>query len=330
MEPIDVLAERLCDELARFDPELWSGEECAALAERLARVEKAAQAARARASARAGVCGAHRARGFASTREWMAAAAGTSMRDAKTALDAVAAVQRLPDTMDALADGRISLAQADEIAKTEAAVPGSELELLQLAKDSSLGRLRERARRRRVDAMDPDDLAAQQHSAREAAHWRDTELGMVRVSAALTPEVGIPFVNRWDAETDRLWRAARHLGEFPSRGAVRRRCARAHARRQWNRTQWSGRCRLRLRCQRGDSWSCASRRDLRDPRRRPGTSLDRDGRRTGCVHQVRAARRRGDTACRALRPSSQRAAAHGPDAGTTARVRWRDVLRTGL
>jgi Domain of unknown function (DUF222)/HNH endonuclease len=214
---IAVLTGQCCDALARFDAELWSGEECAALAERFARVENAAQAARARASARAGACGAHRARGFASTREWMAASAGTSMRDAKTALEAVAAVQSLPDTMGALAGGRISLAQAEEIAKTEAAVPGTELELLELAKDSSLGRVRERGRRRRVEAMDPHDLAALQYSAREATHWRDTELGMVRVSAALTPEVGIPFVNMWDAETDRLWREEERRHARPSR-----------------------------------------------------------------------------------------------------------------
>jgi hypothetical protein len=139
------------------------------------------------------------------------------MRDAKTALETAAAVQSLPATRDAVADGLISLAQAEEIAKTEAAVPGTELELLELAKDSSLGRVRERGRRIRLDAMDPDDLATQQHAAREGAHWRDYELGMIRVSAALTPEVGIPFANRWDAATDRLWREARRLGESPSR-----------------------------------------------------------------------------------------------------------------
>jgi hypothetical protein len=65
--------------------------------------------------------------------------------------------------------------------------------------------------------MDPHDLAALQHSAREATHWRETELGMVRVSAALTPEVGIPFVNRWDAETDRVWREGHRRGEHLSR-----------------------------------------------------------------------------------------------------------------
>jgi hypothetical protein len=34
-------------------------------------------------------------------------------------------------------------------------------------------------------------------------------MGMVRFRGALPPEEGIPFVNRVDAETDRLWRAAR-------------------------------------------------------------------------------------------------------------------------
>ena len=217
MTSIDVLSERVCDALGRFDAEQWSGEECAGLAERFARVENAAQAARARASARAGACGAHRARGFASVQEWMAASAGSSLRDAKTALVTVGAVESLSETKASLADGSISLAQAEEIAKTEAAVPGSENEMLELARDSSLGRVRERGRRLRLAAMDPDDLAARQHAAREGAHWRDRELGMVRLSAVLTPEVGIPLVNRWDAETDRAWREARRRGEYPSR-----------------------------------------------------------------------------------------------------------------
>ena len=31
---------------------------------------------------------------------------------------------------------------------------------------------------------------------------------MTRFAAALPPEVGVPFANRVDAETDRLWKAA--------------------------------------------------------------------------------------------------------------------------
>src|SRR3954447_16184562 len=106
MTSIDLLAERMTASLARFDAEAWSGEECARLAERFAHVENAAQAARARASARAGACGAHLARGYASAPEWMSAAAGSSLRDAKTALATVGAVEALPATVAALADGR--------------------------------------------------------------------------------------------------------------------------------------------------------------------------------------------------------------------------------
>ena len=59
--------------------------------------------------------------------------------------------------------------------------------------------------------MDRDELYAKQRKARCFSHWRD-ELGMIRGSFALTPEVGIGLVNRIDAETDRLRRTAKRAG----------------------------------------------------------------------------------------------------------------------
>ena len=59
--------------------------------------------------------------------------------------------------------------------------------------------------------MDRDELYAKQRKARCFSHWRD-ELGMIRGSFALTPEVGIGLVNRIDAETDRLRRDATRAG----------------------------------------------------------------------------------------------------------------------
>ena len=50
----------------------------------------------------------------------------------------------------------------------------------------SLGAVRERARTRRLDAIDRDELYAKQRQARCFAHWRD-ELGMIRGSFALYP-----------------------------------------------------------------------------------------------------------------------------------------------
>jgi 5-methylcytosine-specific restriction endonuclease McrA len=114
--------------------------------------------------------------------------------------------------------GELSLAQAEEITKTEAACPGSEAQLVALAKTSSLGVLRDKARSQRHRAVDPEDLHGRQQAARALRHWRD-DLGMVCLAGALPPEVGIPLVNRLDAETDRIRRTARQQASTEARVA---------------------------------------------------------------------------------------------------------------
>jgi hypothetical protein len=80
-----------------------------------------------------------------------------------------------------------------------------------VAKTEGLKTLKERARKRRLEAIDADDLHSAQHAARRFRHWRD-DLGMVAFAGALPPEVGIPLVNRLDAEADRLRRQAKQEG----------------------------------------------------------------------------------------------------------------------
>jgi hypothetical protein len=206
------------EELVRFEPALCSGEDCAATAEALAATEKACAAARALAAARAGECGAHRQKGFADTADWLARALGTSTVEAKAELDTVRALGEMPDTRAAVAAGELSLAQAHELARTEAECPGSEAELLPVARGESLKTLKEKAKKRRLGAMDPEELHARQHKERFLRHWR-TDLGMVGFAGALPPEVGLPFVNRIDAETDRLRRAAKRDGTNEAREA---------------------------------------------------------------------------------------------------------------
>lgn len=218
MGSIGSLVDELSRELAAFDPGLYSGADCAALVERFARAENALIAARLRAAVRAGESGAHRARGFADPSDWLASSSGSTIRDSRAALDAVRVVEALPETRDALVAGEVSIAQAAEIARTEAEVPGSEAELLDLAKGSSLGAVRNLARKRRVAAIRPEELYARQHASRAGAHWTD-EIGMVWLRVGLTPEVGLPIVARLDAETDRVWREARRAGRSDSRAA---------------------------------------------------------------------------------------------------------------
>jgi HNH endonuclease len=194
--------------LIAFQPEDYSGEECAVLVEDLATLEKVGVAARVRAAGRAGETGAHRERGYADVSDWLARASGSSTSAAKAALDTAAALEQQPEVKAALEAGDLSLAQARELIKTEAACPGAAAELLDVAREQSLKSLKEQARDRRVRAIDPEELHRRQHEAQTWRHWR-TSLGMVAFAGQLPPEFGIPIANRLDAETDRLWRQAK-------------------------------------------------------------------------------------------------------------------------
>jgi hypothetical protein len=211
-------ARALRDALIGFEPARWSGRDCAEVVEELARTEKACAAARARAAVRAADCGAHSQRGFADAADWLARRTGQSRAEARSALDTAEAVDDCPATRAALVAGELSLGQADEIARTEKEVPGSEAELLPLAKEASLASLKDQARKKRLGAVNPEELHNRQRAARRFRHWRD-ELGMVCFTAALTPEIGLPFINRLEAETDRGHRQAHRKGNDESREA---------------------------------------------------------------------------------------------------------------
>ena len=206
-EDLLALAVRLAATLATFEPALLSGDAAATVAETLAATEKACAAARARAALRAADCGVHRVKGFRGADEWLGRVSGSTAGDARVALEAAGAVERCPRTKAALVAGELSLAQAGVIARTEAACPGSETALVDLAGRAGLGDLRAEALKRRLAAVDPDALSARQHRARSLRHWRDAE-GMVRVAVALAPTEGVALVNRIDAEAQRLRRGA--------------------------------------------------------------------------------------------------------------------------
>ena len=199
-------ARALREALAGLDPAVLSGQDCATVAEELARTEKACAAARARAAARATATGAHQQRGFADGADWLAAATGTTVGEARRDMEAARAVEGLAQTGEALGAGEVSLAQAAEVARGEAAVPGSEAALVGLAKRSGLGAVRDEARRLALGAARPEDLEDRQRRARHLRYWRD-ELGMVRLSGALPPQVGVGIVNRVEAEAARLRRS---------------------------------------------------------------------------------------------------------------------------
>ncbi|MDQ1365605.1 MAG: hypothetical protein QOE57_1647 [Acidimicrobiaceae bacterium] len=204
--------EVLGDAIGATDPSLLSGVDCAEMVELLARTEKRSAALRVLAAARAAHCGAHKSRGFSDAARWLADTSGTTTGEAKAALDTVNGLEQCPHTKEALMAGDLSLIQAREITKTEAAVAGSESKLLELAGRSGVGTLKDSARRQRLEAEDPVELHRRQHKERHFRYWVD-EHGMSRGSWALPPEIGVPMCNRIDTETDRLIRESRRDGD---------------------------------------------------------------------------------------------------------------------
>lgn len=207
----DLVAVR--DALSRMDAELLTGTQAKALTEELARLSKAALAAAGRAAARAAACRAHQSSGAADATDWLASTLGSTRGAARKAMETA---ERLGEgcaaTAAALAAGEVSTEEADEIARTAAQVPGAEAELLARARRDGLAGVREEGRRRRAAAIDDADLARRQRRARSVRSFPG-ELGMVELRASLLPAEGTALINRFDAEADRLRRAARARGE---------------------------------------------------------------------------------------------------------------------
>ncbi len=193
--------------IGETDPSVLSGVDCATVVELLARAEKRCAALRVWAAARAAQCGAHRGRGFSNPAQWLADTAGVTTGEAQAALATAKGLEQCPATKEALLAGELSLTQAGEITKTEAVAAGSEAKLLEVAAHRGVGALKDEARRRRLEADDPDERHRRQRLGRNFRHWVD-EHGMTRFSGGLPPESGVPVAHRIDAETDRLARQA--------------------------------------------------------------------------------------------------------------------------
>ena len=205
------LAAALRSALSCFEPEALSPGDCARLAEELALTEKACAALRLLASARAVSGGAHRERGFSEGALWMARHSGRTARQARRELETAGGLGSCPKTRTALLSGEVSLEQAAEIVASEREVPGSESELLAVARRGDLSGLRHKARACRQGALEPEELHGRQHRARHLRHWRDS-LGMVCFSGALAPSEGVGLLHRLELAAERARRAARATG----------------------------------------------------------------------------------------------------------------------
>ena len=133
---------------------------------------------------------------------------GTSIGKAKAVVATGKVLKASGELNAALKHGDVSLDQAAEIAAAEDSAPGTAGELVATARDKPFHALKDKARKKKLEAEQHKDLFARQRAVRCARSHSDG-LGMVHIHLALEPHVGAPIVARAEAEAARLARKAK-------------------------------------------------------------------------------------------------------------------------
>ncbi|MGH9265811.1 MAG: DUF222 domain-containing protein, partial [Acidimicrobiales bacterium] len=151
-ERLGQLREAMGRYASSFDPSLLSAEQAECALELAAAIEKMAATVKGLAAARS--CGWKEA-GERSAAHHLARVTGTSVAAAGEALETARRLERLPAVAAAARAGELSAQQAAAVAEAAALDPSAEARLLEKARRSSLGELREECARTKAGAR-PD------------------------------------------------------------------------------------------------------------------------------------------------------------------------------
>ena len=174
--------------VAGFEVDGLDAQEAAAVVERCAEGERLLAALRVFDAATLEDKALWRREGFRSVAHWMASKTGTAVGPALSTLEMVGLLSELPAVAEAFRSGRLSEAQAREIAAVAAEVPGVEEQLLEAAGKLTLRSLQDECRRvEAAAAVDEDDRHRQVHRQRKLRAWVDRH-NIGRLSATMTPD----------------------------------------------------------------------------------------------------------------------------------------------
>src|SRR6185295_1453467 len=174
--------------VAGFEVDGLDAHEAAAVVERCAEGERLLAALRVFAAATLEDKALWRREGFRSVAHWMASKTGTAVGPALSTLEMVGLLSELPAVAEAFRSGRLSEAQAREIAAVAAEVPGVEEQLLEAAGKLTLRSLQDECRRvEAAAAVDEDDRHRRVHRQRKLRAWVDRH-NIGRLSATMTPD----------------------------------------------------------------------------------------------------------------------------------------------
>ncbi len=196
---------------SRFDPALVSARDAERVLDDAAAIKNMAATVEALAAARVAETAVWRERGDRTAAHDLARTTGTSVGQAKDALETGRRLRDLPATADAATKGDLSAQQAAAIADAASADPDAEERLLETSKSGSLGELRDECARTKANACDPEARRRRIHERRCLRNWTDAE-GAGNLHLRDNPEVVAEIMARVAPVLDELFEKARAEG----------------------------------------------------------------------------------------------------------------------
>ena len=198
---------------SRIDVEVIDGKSAAELVRISEDARRLIDGLRTSAIGRVGTTEAWRVGGSKNSAEWVALHTGTPIYEAQAVVILADQLRHLPQTVEAMNAGKLSTAQAVEVARGATAGPHAEERLLNLAKSSTVRTLRDEASRVIAAATDEVERHKRIHKNRCLKTWTDQD-GAFNLKARMTVANGALVMAALTPFQDEIFKAARKSGEY--------------------------------------------------------------------------------------------------------------------
>jgi len=195
-----------------IDVETIDGKSAAELVQISEEARRVIDGLRTSAIGRVGTTEAWRVGGSKNSAEWVALHTGTPIYEAQAVVILADQLRHLPQTVEAMNAGKISTAQAVEVARGATAEPHAEERLLNLAKSSTVRTLRDEASRVIAAATDEVERHKRIHKNRYIKTWTNQD-GAFNLKACMTVANGALVMAALTPFQDEIFKQARKSGE---------------------------------------------------------------------------------------------------------------------
>jgi Domain of unknown function (DUF222) len=205
------LRSAMCDYTTRFDAARVSASDAAVVVDDAAAIEKMAATVKSLAAARVAETEIWKRHGDRSAAHQLARTTGTSVSQAKDALEVARQLQDLPATELAARRGELSSQQLAVIADAASADPTAEARLLEQSRTTSLSELRDECARTKANVCDLETRRRRIHERRHLRTWNDTD-GAANIHLRDNPEVVAGIMATVEPIRNELFEVARKEG----------------------------------------------------------------------------------------------------------------------